>query len=49
MLMLFKAYIILYQVKPRVVELSCLAYAILASLALFLVDLHKASLPQNMR
>ena len=35
--------------KPRVVEPSCLAYAILAPLALFLVDLHKASLPQNMR
>ena len=35
--------------KPRVVEPSCLAYAILAPLALFFVDLHKASLPQNIR
>ena len=40
---------IVWNVKPRVVEPSCLAYAILAPLALFFVDLHKASLPQNMR
>ena len=37
-----------FSAKPRVVEPSCLAYAILAPLALFFVDLHKASLPQNM-
>ena len=38
-----------WNLKPRVVEPSCLAYAILAPLALFFVDLHEASLPQNMR
>ena len=41
-------YVVKARPKPRVVEPSCLAYAILAPLALFFVDLHKASLPQNM-
>ena len=48
-MLLYRHSVKIPNVKPRVVEPSCLAYAILAPLALFFVDLHKASLPQNMR